>query len=103
MGKMPEGVVVRVDKGYEGLEEEYPGVRIEKPRKARRGHPLTVLEKIYNRAMSALRIPVEHAIGHLKKFRLLAGIYRGKLERYDESASVIAGLHNYRELGRLSW
>jgi hypothetical protein len=103
MGKIPEGVVVRVDKGYEGLEEEYPEVKVEKPRKAKRGHPLTVLEKIYNRAMSALRIVVEHVIGHLKKFRLLAGIYRGRLERYDESALVIAGLHNYGELGRLSW
>ena len=73
------------------------------PKKARRGHPLTVLEKIYNRAMSALRIAVEHAIGHLKKYRMLAGVYRGEAERYDESASVIAGLHNYRELGKLSW
>ncbi len=42
-------------------------------------------------------------IGHLKKFRLLAEIYRGRPERYDESALVIAGLHNYRELGKLSW
>jgi hypothetical protein len=103
MRKMPEGVVVRVDKGYEGLEEEYPEVRVQKPKKARRGHPLTVLEKILNGAMSTLRIPVEHASGHLKKFRLLAGIYRGNPERYDESALVIAGLHNYKELGRLSW
>jgi hypothetical protein len=100
---LKKSVVVRVDKGYEGLEEEYPQVRVEKPRKARRAHPLTVLEKIYNRAMSTLRIPVEHAIGHLKKYRLLAGIYRGKPERYDESALVIAGLHNYKELGGLNW
>jgi hypothetical protein len=62
-----------------------------------------VLEKIYNRAMSTLRIPVEHVMGHLKKYRLLAEIYRGREERYDESALVIAGLHNYRELGKLSW
>jgi len=103
MRKIPEGVVVRVDKGYEGLEEEYPRVRVEKPRKARRGHPLTMLEKIYNRAMSTLRIPVEHAIGHLKKYRMLAGIYRGGEERYDENALVIAGLHNYGELGKLGW
>ncbi len=104
MRRIPEeGVVVRVDKGYEGIEEEYPQVRLEKPRKARRGHPLTVLEKIYNRAMNALRMPVEHAIGHLKKYRMLAGVYRGEAERYDESALVIAGLHNYRELGELSW
>ena len=107
MRKIPkkggEGVVVRVDKAYEGIEEEYPEVRVEKPRKARRGHPLTVIEKIYNRAMSKLRIPVEHVIGHLKKFRMLAGVYRGEMERYDENALVIAGLHNYKELGRLSW
>jgi hypothetical protein len=103
MRKIPEDVVVRVDKGYEGIEAEYPQVKVQKPRKARRGHPLTVLEKIYNRAMSTLRIPVEHAIGHLKKFRLLAGIYRGEPERYDENALVIAGLHNYKELGGLRW
>lgn len=88
MRRLPEEVVVRVDKGYEGLEEEYPEVKVQKPKKARRGHPLTVLEKILNRAMSTLRIPVEHAIGHLKKYRLLAGIYRGRPERYDESALV---------------
>jgi hypothetical protein len=39
----------------------------------------------------------------VKKYRLLAGIYRGTMERYDESALVIAGLHNYKELGGLSW
>jgi hypothetical protein len=94
---------VRVDKGYEGLEEEYPEVKVKKPLKARRGHPLTVLEKILNRTTSALRMPVEHVIGHLKKFRMLAGIYRGEPKRYDENASVIAGLHNYKELGKLSW
>src|SRR5215216_2129293 len=103
MRQVPEGVVVRVDKGYEGLEEEYPEVKVEKPLKARRGHPLTVLEKILNRTMSALRMPVEHVIGDLKKYRMLAGIYRGEPERYDENASVIAGLHNYKELGKLSW
>ncbi len=103
MRRIPKGVVVRVDKGYEGIEEEYPQVRVQEPRKARRGHPLTVLERIYNRAMSTLRIPVEHAIGHLKKYRKLAGVYRGEAERYDESALVIAGLHNYRQLGELSW
>ena len=48
-------------------------------------------------------MPVEHVIGHLKKYRLLAGVYRGREERYDENALVIAGLHNYKELGGLSW
>jgi DDE superfamily endonuclease len=103
MRKIPKEALLRVDRGYEGIEEEYPEVRVQKPKKAKRGHPLTVLEKLLNRAMSKLRIEVEHVIGHLKKFRLLAGIYRGRPERYDESALVIAGLHNYRQLGKLNW
>ena len=103
MRRIPKaGVVVRVDKGYEEIEEEYLEVRVEKRRKARRGHPLTILEKIYNRAMSTLRMLVEHAIGGMKTFRLLAEIYRDRPERYDESALVLAGLHNYWELGKLS-
>jgi hypothetical protein len=54
-----------------------------------------VLEKIYNRAMSSLRIPVEHVIGHLKEVSAAGGgLYRGRPERYEESALVIAGLHN---------
>jgi hypothetical protein len=85
MHRIPKGVVVRVDKGYEGLEEEYPEVKVQKPKKARRGHPLTVLEKLLNRAMSTLRIPVEHVIGRLKKYLLLAEIstarQRGELRR----------------------
>ena len=85
------------------FQASWRGFRIES-KKARRGHPLTVLEKVLNRLMSTLlRMPVEHAIGHLKKYRLLAGIYRGREEHYDESALVIAGLHDYKELGGLSW
>ena len=41
-------------------------------------------------------------VGYLKTFRLLAGIYRGREERYGESALMIAGLHDYRGLGKLS-
>lgn len=51
MRQVPEGFLVRVDRGYEGLEEEYPEVKLKKSLKARRGHPLTVLEKILNRTM----------------------------------------------------
>jgi len=43
--------------------------------------------------MSTLRIAVEHTnLGHLKKYRMLAGVYRGEAQRYDEDALVIAGL-----------
>ena len=52
--------------------------------------------------MSRLRIGVEHTLAHLERFGLLAGSYRGQLEDYDENFLVIAGLHNFRRMGRLA-
>jgi hypothetical protein len=46
---------------------------------------------------------VEHVLARVKEYRVLAGVYRGRVERYDDCFSVVAGLHNYRVMGRLAW
>lgn len=94
---------VRVDKGYEGIEDEYPGNMVLKPRRARRNHLLNPLEKIINQALSSLRMPVEHLIGALKRFRILADPYRGSFRFYDQITALVAGIHNFKTLGSLSW
>lgn len=101
--QVPPGCRARVDKGYEGIEEEYPQVGIEKPIKARRNHPLTEFGKAYNRMQSRLRIAVEHVLAGLEKFQILAGLYRGQRHRYDTCFGVVCGLHNFRTMGQLSW
>jgi hypothetical protein len=98
-----KGRRARLDKGYEGVEAEYPQVRIEKPIKARRNHPLTPFGKAYNRMQSRLRIVVEHVLARLEQYRILAGLYRGRRAHYDDCFGVVAGLHNFRVLGRLAW
>ncbi len=103
MREMPKGVTLYVDRGYEGLEDEYPDVEIRKPIRARRNHSLTSFGKAYNQVVSRLRIGVEHTLAHLERFSLLAGIYRGRAKDYDENFLVIAGLHNFRRMGRLCW
>lgn len=101
--QLPKGYTVRLDKGYEGVDAEYPQVPIQKPIKARRNHPLTPVEKAYNRMQSRLRIGVEHVLARLEQFRILAGLYRGPVGRYDEHFAVVAGLNNFRALGALAW
>lgn len=97
------GYLARVDKGYEGVDDAFPQVRIEKPIKARRNHPLTSFGKAYNRMQSRLRIVVEHVLARLERYRILAGLYRGRRTRYDDCFGVVAGLHNFRALGQLAW
>ena len=94
---------LRLDKGYEGIEDAYPDADIDKPKRAQRNHPLTPLEKIYNQVLSSLRMPVEHTLGFLKKFSVLAGIYRGPTHRYDDTFLVVAGLSNFRIMNKLAF
>jgi hypothetical protein len=97
------GRSARLDKGYEGVEAQFPGVKLEKPIKARRNHPLTAFGKAYNRMQSRLRIVVEHVLARLEQYRILAGLYRGCRARYDDCFGVVAGLNNFRVLGHLAW
>ena len=101
--QVPKGRCVRLDRGYESVEAEYPDVAIEKPiRRGRRQH-LTALGKAYNQMQNRLRVVVEHVLGRLKKYQVLSGRFRGRLDGYDDCFAVCAGLHNFRSMGTLSW
>ena len=101
--QLPRPTAVRLDRGYEGVEGEYPEVRVEKPVRAKRNAKVTALERAYNRMQSRLRMPVEHLLGRLQKFKVLAGLYRGLAVHHEDVFTVVAGLTNFRALGQLQW
>ncbi len=101
--ELPAGLPVRLDRGYDGVEPDYPGRRFQMPHKARRNKPLDLVQKWANQLQNRYRAPVENALAHLKRFKLLAGIYRGPQRHYDDTFLAIAGLHNFRKQGRLAW
>lgn len=101
--RLRSGMQVRVDKGYEGINSAHPDLRIEKPTRARRNHPLTEEQRAENRVQARLRMAVEHALARLEQFRILAGTYRGRNRLYDTCFGLICGLNNFRLLGRLAW
>jgi DDE superfamily endonuclease len=95
--------LLRVDKGYDNLEAEYPHANIHKPKKARPNHPLDLVEKLVNQVLSSLRMPVEHHLQKMKTFKILSGVYRGKTHFYDDITLLVAGLCNFKSLGSLAW
>ena len=46
------------------------------------------------------RIVVEYTIDRLKKYRILADVFRNKLRKYDRISDVVAGLVNYRMMNQ---
>lgn len=100
---LPAAIHVRVDKGYDGIDKDFPDTNFHQPSKARRNKPLDFIQKCVNRIQNSLRFPVEHTLAHLKRFKLLAGIYRGSETVCDDTFLAITGLHNFRKLNALAW
>ncbi len=65
-----------MDKGYHGVQKDYPSKIIYQPYKARRNHPLTQEQKAYNRHLWRRRIVVEHPLAQLNPFQVLAQMFR---------------------------
>ena len=92
---------VWVDLGYQGIQSDYEGDMIEiphkKPRKSKKNpNPeLTVEQRAENKAVSQIRIFIEHAIGGMKRFNILVHRFRNHKEDFeDDSVGICAGLWN---------
>jgi hypothetical protein len=94
----PKQVVTIFDLGYLGIEKDYPDQLsfLPKRKKKRNQEGLYEKEKEYNRIHSKKRIVIEHAICRLKKFRILADIFRNRLRKYNKVSDIVSGLVNYR-------
>ncbi len=96
---IPKQVVNVVDLGYLGVETDFPEqLSSHCTYKKKRNQFLSDDEKEYNKIHSKKRIIVEHTISRLKKYRILADIFRNKLRRYNKVSDIVAGLINYRIL-----
>jgi hypothetical protein len=72
----------------------FPGITIiALPYKKKRNQFLSTDEKDYNKIHSRKRIVMEHTICRLKKYRILADVFRNKLMRkYNKVSDIVAGL-----------
>lgn len=80
---------ILADKSYQGLRTELGEERVQVPRLRRRGHPKPQAQRHLEHAMSAQRMPVEHAVGRMKWWRQLR-YWRRPPERFDRAGKAIA-------------
>jgi len=53
-------------------------------------------EKAENKAISSIRVKVEHAIGGIKRYRILTDVFRNKRKNFNDTCMILAcGLWNY--------
>lgn len=93
--RFPPGSKLLQDTGFQGYRPE--GVTVIQPKKKPRGGELTSDEKLVNRAISSLRVEVEHQIGGVKRCQILVQKFRNRVTGFaDEVMETACGLHNFR-------
>lgn len=91
---IPPDVTPWMDSGFVGADKLHPNTQI--CARATKNHPLSDAQKQNNRVISAFRIPVEHAIGGMKRMGAAADIWRNKIDGMDDRAMLVsAGLWNF--------
>jgi hypothetical protein len=92
---LPAGSCLYQDLGFQGF--VLAGVTIVQPKKKPRGRELTPPEKAANRAISSIRIRIEHAIGGVKRYRIVKDKIRLLKDGIrDTIMETCCGLHNFR-------
>ena len=80
------------DSGYLGIAKCHKNSRT--PRKRSKLHPLTDEQRAQNRQLSRERLLIEHIIGRLKVFRILAERYHNRGKRFGLRFNLSAALYN---------
>ena len=91
---LPAKTHIYVDTGFEGLASINEDLNVRKPTKKSKGKKLNGGQKLGNRLISRERVKVEHTIGGLKRFNIVAGIFRGITHSMDMTFSIASGLWN---------
>ena len=73
------------------------------PKKKPKGKELITVEKQENKRIYGIRIKVEHAIGGMKKYRIIKERFRCHKLSFEDMVILIAcGLHNFRISHKMS-
>jgi hypothetical protein len=92
---LPRGRCLSQDLGFQGYRRK--GITIVQPKKKPPGGELTPPEKVANRAISSIRIRIEHAIGGVKRARMVQDKRRLLKDGIrDTIMETCGGLHHFR-------
>lgn len=91
----PKNSVLWKDTGFQGYEPD--SIITIQPKKKPKGKELTSFDKLVNKAISGIRVFVEHIIGSIKICRIVKDVYRNHKSNFEDLIMETAcGLHNFR-------
>jgi hypothetical protein len=88
--------LAELDTGYIGIKKIHSNSVL--PKKRTKKNSLTAEDKEFNRKISSERVTNEHAIGFIKRFKILSERYRNRRRRFGLRFNLITGICNFDRL-----
>ena len=88
-------VRIIADSGYQGLQKIHSNTLL--PKKKSKKNPLSKEHKKNNTSIASQRVSNEHAIGFIKRFKIVADRYRNRRKRFGLRFNLIAGICNFEK------
>ena len=85
----------QTDTGYQGTQHLHANTEL--PKKKSKKHPLSQQDKRNNQRISRERVVNEHAIGALKRFKIIADKYCNRRKRFGLRFNLLAGIYNLEQ------
>jgi hypothetical protein len=93
--QFPAGLRLWVDRGFQGIEQAAPQLKVFQPSKKPRGGRLPQWARGLNRLVAKVRVRAEHAIAGIKRLRCLTDVYRNRRQAMEDQLMVVGcGLWN---------
>ena len=92
--RLNEKTKAKLDSGYQGVQQLHGNSQL--PKKGSKHHPRTERDKAANRKLAKERVTIEHVIGKIKVFRILAERYRNRRIKHTHRVKLICGIYNYQ-------
>ena len=91
--KFCEMLILLADSGFQGIENLHAACWI--PHKKSKNKPLSSEQKRINKALSSIRVCVEHVIRRIKRFKIFSSRYRNKRKRHALRISLMCAIYNF--------
>jgi len=90
-------ILVLADSGYRGMQKIHANCKFPLRHKEDKAKMEDIERHKYNKAISSIRMKIEHVIGRIKRFKIVAERYRNKLKRFALRFNLICGIVNYEK------
>ena len=85
--------LVKTDSGFQGIQQLHALSHL--PVKSSKHRPLTARDRKANLKLARQRVAIEHVIGRIKVFRIMAERYRNRRRKHNLRMQLICGIYNF--------